>query len=59
MIELGTLCESKEVGNFKQAKKIAQQHLNENPRYYCVLHRIGLIEGADATNLAKKTCPSS
>ena len=59
MIELGTLFESKEVGNFKEAKKIAQQHLNENPRYYCVLHRIGLIEGADATNLAKKTCPSS
>ena len=26
MIELGTLFESKEVGNFKQAKKIAQQH---------------------------------
>ena len=58
MLELGTLFESREVKNLKEAKKIAQQHLNENPRYYCVLHRIGLIEGADATNLAKKTCPS-
>jgi len=58
MLELGTLFESREVKNIKEAKKIAQQHLNENPRYYCVLHRIGLIEGADITNLAKKTCPS-
>jgi hypothetical protein len=58
MLELGTLFESREVKNLKEAKKIAQQHLNENPRYYCVLHRIGLIEGADATNLARKTCPS-
>ena len=58
MLELGTLFESREVKNIKEAKKIAQQHLTENPRYYCVLHRIGLIEGADATNLAKKTCPS-
>ena len=58
MLELGTLFESREVKNIKEAKKIAQQHLNENPRYYCVLHRIGLIEGADATNLAKKNCPS-
>ena len=59
MLELGTLFESREVKNIKEAKKIAQNHLNENPRYYCVLHRIGLIEGADATNLANKTCPSS
>lgn len=58
MLELGTLFESREVKDFREAKKIAQQHLNENPRYYCVLHRIGLIEGADATNLAKKSCPS-
>ena len=49
---------SDKIKNIKEAKKIAQQHLNENPRYYCVLHRIGLIEGADVTNLARKTCPS-
>ena len=58
ILELGTLFEMKEVKNLNEAKKIASQHLNENPRYYCVLYRIGLIEGADVTNLAKKSCPS-
>ena len=42
----------------KDAKRIAQQHLNENPRYYCVLHRIGLIEGVEEIDLANKNCPS-
>jgi hypothetical protein len=41
----------------KIAKKIAQDHLNENPRYYCVLHRIGLIDEKDALRLAEQTCP--
>lgn len=58
MIELGTLFESREVKNVKDARRIAQQHLNENPRYYCVLHRIGLIEGVEEINLANKNCPS-
>ena len=58
MIELGTLFESREVKNVRDAKRIAQQHLNENPRYYCVLHRIGLIEGVEEINLANKNCPS-
>ena len=58
MIELGTLFESREVKNVKDAKRIAQQHLNENPRYYCVLHRIGLIEGVEEIDLANKNCPS-
>ena len=39
------------------AKKIAQDHLNENPRYYCVLHKIGLIDEKDALRLAEQTCP--
>jgi hypothetical protein len=58
MIELGTLFESREVKNVKDAKRIALQHLNENPRYYCVLHRIGLIEGVEEIDLANKNCPS-
>ena len=58
MLELGILFESNETKDVNVAKKIAQKHLNENPRYYCVLHRIGLFEGEDATNLAHKICPS-
>lgn len=58
MIELGVLVEMKQVKNLKEARKIAQHHLNENPRYYCVLHRIGLIDEGNVDNLANKTCPS-
>ena len=58
MLELGILFESNETKDVNIAKKIAQKHLNENPRYYCVLHRIGLFEGEDATTLAHKICPS-
>ena len=58
MLELGILFESKETKDVNTAKKMAQKHLNENPRYYCVLHRIGLFEGEDATKLAHKICPS-
>lgn len=58
ILELGTLFEMKEVKNLNEARKVAEKHLNENPRYYCVLYRIGLIEGVDEADLAKKACPS-
>lgn len=59
MIDLGEMVESQYVKNLQEARKIAQQHLNENPRYYCVLHRIGLIEEGRTEKIAKEVCPSN
>lgn len=59
MMELGELVEVQYAYDLKEAKKIAQQHLNENPRYYCVLHRIGLIEEGKSVKLAEEICPSN
>lgn len=57
MLELGILVEIEHTDDKNVAKKIAQDHLNENPRYYCVLHKIGLIDEKDALRLAEQTCP--
>jgi hypothetical protein len=57
MLELGILVEMEHTDDKNVAKKIAQEHLNENPRYYCVLHKIGLIDEKDALRLAEQTCP--
>jgi hypothetical protein len=57
MLELGILVEMEHTDDKNVAKKIAQDHLNENPRYYCVLHKIGLIDEKDALRLAEQTCP--
>jgi len=59
MIDLGEMVESQYVNDLKEARKIAQQHLNENPRYYCVLHRICLIEEGQTEKIAKEVCPSN
>ena len=59
MIDLGEMVESQYVNDLKEARKIAQQHLNENPRYYCVLHRIGLIDEGQTEKIAKEVCPSN
>ena len=58
MIDLGTMVEMEHTDDKKIAEKIALDHLNQNPRYYCVLFRIGLIDEEDATQLASKICPS-
>jgi len=58
MLELGQKVEMEHTTNPKEAKKIAQDHLNENPRYYCVLYRIGLIDEKDAIDMAESICPS-
>ncbi len=58
MIELGRMVEMEHTDNPKEAEKIATDHLNENPRYYCVLFRIGLIDEKNAEDMASKVCPS-
>lgn len=58
MIDLGTMVELEHTDSKKIAEKIALDHLNQNPRYYCVLFRIGLIDEEDALQLASKICPS-
>jgi hypothetical protein len=58
MMDLGRMVEMEHTDDPKTAEKIALDHLNENPRYYCVLFRIGLIDEKDAEEIASKICPS-
>jgi len=58
MIDLGRMVEMEHTSDPKKAEKIASDHLLGNPRYYCVLFRIGLIDEKDAEEMASKICPS-
>lgn len=58
MLELGKLVEMEHTKDPKVAIEIATDHLQQNPRYYCVLYRIGLIDEEDAVKLAESICPS-
>ncbi len=58
MLELGKLVEMEHSSDPKVAIEIATDHLQQNPRYYCVLYRIGLIDEEDAVKLAESICPS-
>ena len=58
MIDLGRMVEMEHTSDPKKAEQIAADHLRENPRYYCVLFRIGLIDEKDAEELASEICPS-
>ena len=58
MIDLGAMVEMEHTDDKRTAEKIALDHLQQNPRYYCVLFRIGLIDEEDALQLASKICPS-
>lgn len=58
MIDLGRMVEMEHTSDPNKAEKIASDHLMGNPRYYCVLFRIGLIDEKDAEEMASKICPS-
>ena len=53
-LEVGTTVEFEHTKDPKEAKKIAKDHLSEDPNYYSKLYKAGLIDEPDAIELAKK-----
>ena len=53
-LEVGTTVEFEHTKDSKEAKKIAKDHLSEDPNYYSKLYKAGLIDEPDAIELAKK-----
>ena len=53
-VAIGTEVEMEHSDNPEDAKKIAMDHLKEDPEYYMKLYRAGLIDEPKATDLIKK-----
>jgi len=53
-LKLGISVEMEHTDDPKEAKKIAQDHLKEDPKYYSKLYKAGLIDEPDAIKIAKK-----
>ena len=51
---VGIAVEMEHTDNEKLALQIAKDHIKENPDYYKVLYKSGLIDEPTAINLAKK-----
>lgn len=53
-LKLGVSVEMEHTDDPEEAKKIAQDHLSEDPEYYSKLYKAGLIDEPEAIKIAKK-----
>jgi hypothetical protein len=52
-LQVGIAVEMEHTKDSNESKKIALDHLKEDPQYYSKLFKAGLIDEPDAINLAK------
>jgi len=53
-LKVGIAVEMEHTNNPKEAKKIAIDHLKEDPNYYTKLYKAGLVDEPNAKKLANK-----
>jgi len=58
-LELGIAVEMEHTKDPKEAEKIANDHLGEDPNYYSKLYKAGLIDEPDAIKIAKSAFENS